>query len=397
MVAPATHDTDLAIVGGGLSGALVALALAQRAPDARVSLIDPAPSLGGAHVWSFFDTDVAPRDWPIVAPLISHHWDGYDVRFPARRRSFRTGYNSIRSAHLDQVVRATLAPGAIIAGAAAVIEPGKVILTNQRAITAHAVLDARGPADMAHFGGGWQKFVGRQFSLAAPHGLERPVIMDATVPQLDGYRFVYLLPFGPAEMFIEDTYYSDGPELDAPALEERILAYAAAQGWAVTGTSYHERGVLPVVTGGDLAAYLASRDADPAIGRIGLGGALFHGVTSFSLPDAVRTASAVADAWVAARQRGTTLDGPALARLARAQSEARWNASGLYRLLNRMLFKAADPDQRYRVLEHFHRLPEPVIERFYAGQSSVTDTMRILSGRPPVAIGRAVKAMLDRS
>ncbi len=391
MTTRSTPDTDLAIVGGGLSGSLVALALAARAPAVRVKLIDPAPSLGGSHIWSFFDTDVSARDWPIVAPLISHHWDAYDVCFPARRRTIGTGYNAIRSTNLDAVVRATLPPGTLVAGSAVVIDADKVTLADQRTMTAGAVLDARGPADMGHFTGGWQKFVGRQFTLAAPHGLDHPVIMDATVEQIDGYRFVYLLPFGPTDIFIEDTYYSDGSQLDAAALEQRILAYAAARGWDITGTSYHERGVLPVVTGGDLDAYLASRDADPAIGRIGLGGALFHGVTSFSLPDAVRTASAIADAWV---MHGS-LDGAALARLAREQSAARWSASGLYRLLNRMLFQAADPDKRYRVLEHFHRLPQPVIERFYAGQTSVKDTMRILSGRPPVAIGRAVKAMLD--
>jgi lycopene beta-cyclase len=384
---------DLAIVGGGLSGSLVALALAARAPHVRVALIDPAPSLGGSHIWSFFDTDVAPRDRDIVAPLISHHWDAYDVSFPARQRTIATGYNSVRSANLDKVVRAALPPASIVAGAAVVIEADKITLADQRRITARAVLDARGPADMAHFRGGWQKFVGRQFTLAAPHGLTRPVIMDATVEQIDGYRFVYLLPFAPNEIFIEDTYYSDGSTLDAAALEARIRDYAAQRGWDITGTSYHERGVLPVVTGGDLAAYLSSSDADTAIGRIGLGGALFHGVTSFSLPDAVRTASAIADAWTA----DGPLDGAALALLVRQQSRARWAASGLYRLLNRMLFKAAEPDQRYRILEHFHRLPQPVIERFYAGQTSVTDSMRILSGRPPVAIGRAVKAMLDPS
>lgn len=391
MSSATTPAVNLAIIGGGLSGSLVALALAKRVPTARVALIDPAPSLGGSHVWSFFDTDIAVRDRDFVDPLISHHWDSYDVRFPARRRTIGTGYNSIRSADLDRVVRQSLAPDALMTAAAAVIDAGKVTLSDQRTVTAAAVLDARGPADMEHFNGGWQKFVGRQFTLAAPHGLERPVIMDATVEQIDGYRFVYLLPFGPTEIFIEDTYYSDDARLDAPALEARISDYAAQQGWTITGTSYHERGVLPVVTGGDLDAYLGSRDADPAIGRIGLGGALFHGVTSFSLPDAVRTASAIADIWAA---RGG-LDGQALAALVREQSESRWAASRLYRLLNRMLFQAADPDQRYRVLEHFHRLPQAVIERFYAGQTSVTDSMRILTGRPPVAIGRAVKAMLD--
>ena len=42
--------------------------------------------------------------------------------------------------------------------------------------------------------------------------------MDATVPQRDGFRFVYTLPFAPDRVLIEDTYYSDGLDLDPAAL-----------------------------------------------------------------------------------------------------------------------------------------------------------------------------------
>ncbi len=59
-----------------------------------------------------------------------------------------------------------------------------------------------------------------------------------------------------------------------------------------------------------------------------------------------------------------------------------------------MLFRAAEPAQRYRILERFYRLPEPLIGRFYAGQSTLLDRLRILLGKPPVPIGRAIKAMI---
>ena len=61
-----------------------------------------------------------------------------------------------------------------------------------------------------------------------------------------------------------------------------------------------------------------------------------------------------------------------------------------------MLFKAADPPERYRVLERFYRLPEPLIGRFYAGRSTFTDRARILAGRPPVAVARALRAMMEK-
>ena len=58
------------------------------------------------------------------------------------------------------------------------------------------------------------------------------MVMDASVEQLDGYRFVYLLPFGPRDVFVEDTYYSDSPEVDQPLLQSRIAAYACASACA---------------------------------------------------------------------------------------------------------------------------------------------------------------------
>jgi lycopene beta-cyclase len=380
-------SVDFAIVGGGLSGGLLALAIRLRHPDATIRLIDPAEKLGGTHIWSFFDSDIAARDRAIVEPLIARSWDSYDVAFPARKRTIDTAYNSITSANFDTVVRELLGNDMVVTGDAVVISANKVTLSDQRTITARAVIDARGPGDLSHFTGGWQKFVGRMLHLQEPHGISRPVIMDATVPQLDGYRFVYLLPFGPTDIFVEDTYYSDGPILDVPGLETRIASYAAERGWDVQSESYAEQGVLPVVSGGDVAAYRASAGDEAGVARIGLRAAMFHAVTSYTLPDAVRTASRIADAW--------PIDGTQLAAIAAEEADKSWQRGKFYRLLNRMLFKSSDPDQRYRILEHFHRLPQPVIERFYAGQTRFTDVARILSGRPPVAIGRAVKAMLD--
>jgi lycopene beta-cyclase len=377
---------DVAIVGGGLSGGLTALAIRLRHPDATIRLIDPGETLGGTHIWSFFDSDIAPRDQAILAPLISRHWDSYDVHFPRRRRTIATGYNSITSAQFDAVMRDQLGPEALVRGDAVALSATRVTLSDQRTITARAVIDARGPGDLSHFTGGWQKFAGRMLHLKGPHGIDRPLIMDATVDQLDGYRFVYLLPFSATEIFVEDTYYSDGAALDIGALERRIADYAAARGWVIDRQSYAEQGVLPVVSGGDVRAYRASAGGEADIAGIGVRAALFHAVTSYTLPDAVRTASRIADAW--------PCDGVAIARITADQAEESWARGRFYRLLNKMLFKAADPDERYRVLEHFHRLPQSVIERFYAGQTRRTDMLRILSGRPPVAIGRAVKAIL---
>ena len=68
---PTIHQCDLAIVGGGLSGALIALAAAKRRPDARIRLIEGAAQFGGNHVWSFFGSDVATEQRALVAKVMT--------------------------------------------------------------------------------------------------------------------------------------------------------------------------------------------------------------------------------------------------------------------------------------------------------------------------------------
>jgi len=60
-----------------------------------------------------------------------------------------------------------------------------------------------------------------------------------------------------------------------------------------------------------------------------------------------------------------------------------------------MLYLAAEPQRRYRVLERFYTLREPLITRFYAGRLTAFDGFRILAGVPPVPVGAAIKALMD--
>lgn len=385
-MASTTH-CDVAIVGAGLAGGLIALALAARHPGLDVRLIDAATCVGGNHLWSFFDADVAPAHRWIVEPVVSHRWDGYDVVFPRHRRTIAMAYSSIESSRLDRAVRRALPAAALMLGrAAAAVTPTAVELADGDRIEARGVIDARGTGDLSLLELGWQKFVGRELTLAAPHGRDRPVVMDATVDQIDGYRFVYCLPFGPDRMFVEDTYYSDVPDLPRAALATRIGDYARAQGWRIAAAGREETGVLPVALGGDFDAYWRSTGA--GVAKAGMRAGLFHPTTGYSLPDAIRTAATIADR--------RDFDGVALHTDTRAMARDTWEGRGFYRMLDRMLFRAAAPAERYRVLERFYRLDTRLVGRFYAGQSTVTDKARILAGKPPVPIGRAIRAIVGR-
>lgn len=375
---------DVAIVGGGLAGGLIALALAARRPDLRLLLIEEGARFGGNHIWSFFSGDLAPADRWLVAPLVCHAWDGHRVCFADHARDLPGGYNSIESERLDAALRHALPPESLLTDATAeVVTATSVRLTDGRTISAGGVIDARGPADLSRLDLGYQKFAGSLLELDAPHGLARPIIMDARVDQTDGYRFVYVLPFGPRSVFVEDTYYSESPELDLPLLKQRIAAYAAGQGWRVRATGRAETGVLPVCMAGDFEGYWQSGGA--GVAKAGLRGGFFHAMTGYSLPDAVRVATLVASLG--------DLSGPALHRALHQAAETHWRGQLFYRLLATLLFRAADPPDRHRILARFYRLDPACIDRFYAGRSTLCDKIRILAGKPPVPLGRAIAAL----
>jgi len=384
---PSTHHCDVAIVGGGLAGGLIALALAKKKPDCDIRLIEGSRRIGGNHIWSFFATDVAESDRWLVAPLIGYGWKGYDVAFPGHARTLKTPYYSIESDRLDAVVRATLPERALMLRRKVLAASAKaVVLADGDRIEAKGVIDCRGPADFAALDLGWQKFVGRELHLSEPHALDRPTIMDATVPQIDGYRFVYTLPFAATRLFVEDTYYSDTPDIDVDALTGRIDSYVADHGWQVDRVVREEGGALPVAMGGNFEEYW--RAGGNRVAKAGMRAGLFHPVTGYSLPDAVRTAALVAQA--------TDLSGAALHSLLHGFARKAWKKRGFYRMLSTMLFRAAEPGERWRVLERFYRLDADLIARFYAGQSRAGDRLRVLSGKPPVPVGRAVKALRSK-
>lgn len=387
-------ECDLAIVGGGLAGGLIALALAARRPDLRLKLIEGGASIGGNHLWSFFTSDVAPADRWIVAPLICHDWPAYDIRFPAHSRTIAAPYHSIESTRLDAAVRAALPERALMLGCrVAELGPRGVLLADGRQIDARGVIDARGAADFGALDLGWQKFVGREYALARPHDVPRPVVMDATVPQIDGYRFVYVLPFSPTRLFVEDTYYSDTPDLYRPVpggnadpIVERLGAYVEAGGWAVDHVVREEQGALPVAMGGDFEAYWTGGGKNVA--KAGMRAALFHPTTGYSLPDAVRTAGLIA--------QSRDFDSGALHELTHGFARRTWSQRGFYRMLDKMLYRAGEPDERYRILERFYRLDPALVGRFYAGETTMIDQARILLGKPPVTIAGALRAIRSK-
>ena len=382
---PNSPPYDLAIAGGGLAGGLLTLALAKLRPELNIALIEAEDHFGGNHIWSFFESDVEPEHRWLVDPLIARQWDSYDVHFPKYSRTLGNGYYSIESRNLDRELRKRLPAGALKSGQkVAKVEPGLVQLSDGGKITAKAVLDVRGGGDISALDIGWQKFCGQMLRLKQPHGLERPVIMDATVEQIDGYRFVYCLPFSDTEIFVEDTYYADTAALDSATSHCRIVEYAAARGWEIETVTSEEKGQLPVIYGGNFEAFWNANKSVDA--RAGARAALIQPITSYSLPMAVRTAILIAEMPEISQSK--------LDKMLRDLATQHWKDGKFYRLLCAFLFLGADPEKRYKTLEHSYAKSEPLLARFYAGKSTWMDKISLLTGKPPIPVSRAIRLLL---
>lgn len=376
-------NVDLVLVGGGLANSLIAYRLRERQPALRLLMLEQDSRLGQAHTWSFHHADLTAEQHAWLKPLVAHRWPGYWVMFPRLRRRLNGAYYSISGNRLHEVVQQRLGAQLWLNTTIKSLTPNQVHLQDGTTINAKAVLDGRGYRPSPELALAFQKFVGRVMTLTEPHGLHAPIIMDATVPQWDGYRFVYVLPFSERTLLVEDTRYSDSPTLDVGELSDTIDRYLDMRGWTVAHHEEMEKGVLPIALSGDIHGFW--RNTGPHVPRTGLRAALFHPTTGYSLPHAVQ----LADDLSALSQ----FESQSLFERIRARSIAQWQRDRFFRLLNRMLFQAAAPEARYRVLERFYGLPEPLIERFYAGRLTPMDKGRIVMGKPPVPVRRALRCL----
>lgn len=367
---------DLILVGASLSNCLLAWFIKRRHPHCRILIFERSAAIPARRTWSFHRSDVG-ENFEIIRELVAKQWDGYDIYLPRICRSFDSAYCSIRPDRLQEKIEELVGDDLIFSSPVEDVNPQFVKLADGNLFHAGCVLDSRN--DFGWRGrAGYQKFVGLHVRLDKPHELHRPILMDASVAQEDGYRFFYVLPWSNDELLIEDTRYSAKADLDLDLFRTEIENYAQSRDWNVRSVEQCETGVLPIP--------LNARGFNKANeNAVGVAGGFFHPVTGYSLPLAV----ALAD-------RISRLERLSLAEILTAIQTFRRERAVTVKfmcILNRMMFTAAEPQDRFRIFEHFYSLPESTIQRFYAGNIQFYDSMRLLCGRPPVKISAALRSL----
>ena len=177
------RTSEMIIVGAGLSGLLTAWRCLDLNPELRILIIESSDKIAGDHTWSFNLTDIAEELHEWLEPFIAYRWDSYDVRFPKRKRTLDITYCTGNSETLRACVQPHIDSGRLKLRLNASVETlasDHVILFEGERLEAKCVLDARGfePNDDVFLG--YQKFVGHVIKTKLPHGVARPIIMDAT-------------------------------------------------------------------------------------------------------------------------------------------------------------------------------------------------------------------------
>lgn len=357
--------TGVVLVGGGLSNCLNATFLSQKHPSTAFHIFEVNSSVFPAKTWSFHVSDIAGYEEQIL-PLASHKWDSYDVFFPSFQRTLNMPYATIKP---ESLIKATS-------------DLPQVSFHYNQNVSAEefkndCVLDSSGALQNSK--NGYQKFLGLQVKLKSKHGLKRPILMDARLPQTDGYRFMYVLPWSDSELLIEETHYSDIPEIPYALYETEILKYIQNANWELLEIQSKESGSLPIPL--DLPEVSSSSI------KVGVHGQFFHPVTGYSLPYAVRTAKALSDL--------KELNSHNIAKCLHELRKQQASQQRFFLLLNRLMFQSAKPEQRYKIFEHFYSLSDEFIKRFYRGEMNFSDRIRIFLGKPPVPVRSALPVFLS--
>lgn len=379
-----TTSPDIVFVGAGLANVLAALRLSEVRPATDWVMVEAGDCVGGAafeRTWSFHASDLT-EDSRWAENLATHSWDRHSVAFPGRTREIAGRYFSVRSRALHELAARRFGDRLLLNAPARQVGPGAVRLVDGRVIEAGLVVDGRGSPEDRRMPCGFQKFVGLNLKLAEPHGLRGPVLMDTLVDQSEGLRFVYVLPWTDRDVLVEDTYYANGPEIDEEEVVRRVRDYVEARGWVVAHEGERERGVLPIPLAGDFEPGFV-----PGVAASGLRSGRFHPTTGYSFAAAVRFAGSLA--------RVSRFD-EAAAESLNAESRRIWRRGDFLRRLNNMLFLAAEPGQRRQIMAQFYGRDLELISKFYRGDLSRLDQLKLLSGRPPISVTKGLAAFVER-
>ena len=247
-----TVNTDVLIIGGGLSGLSLAVALIEQQTGMSVAVVEPRSRYNNDRTWSFWGPIHHRLD-----RLVARQWSQWSFGLkdsPSRTiECSEKPYQSIESIRFyrwakDQIEAAPnvgLYLGETIERCHKQDEIWSAA-SQQHQFNARLVVDTRPPSnEQLHTSALYQCFVGQV--IEAPGGFDPDCVELMTDMASDehGLSFTYCLPLSADQALVEFTRFAAHP-IDWPVLETDLQTLKSRRGWLDAPVTRTERGVLPM-------------------------------------------------------------------------------------------------------------------------------------------------------
>lgn len=354
------------IAGGGIAGCMAALALARHRPEVPLLIVEEGERFGGDHFYAAFGAELADDAAAFVASIAEHRWPGFYVAFPGASRKLKGDSLGFGAAALHKAMVETLDPKQYRLGTRIVaVREDALVLDGGEELKAEGALDARGAANLSMLELLYEARLEREYRTPGPHGVDRPVLVDATMGQDGGLGYVQVLPLAADRLLIAEAMVSERGQPDEQA-GARLDNYAAVRGWAGAIMEAERSLARPLPMGGDFASFW--RIGGARVARLGLRGGFLHPVTGRTVADAARMGLFLA------RQRD--FSGGALHDAFEGEARQLWKDREPLRAITRQLAESA-PEERRSLIERLYRLDPALIGRFHAGDLGMIDRLRV--------------------
>jgi len=356
----------IVIAGGGLAACFAALALARHRPEVPLLIVEEGETFGGEGYRSFADAELGEEGAALLGATAIDRWPGFYAAFPGFSRKLKLEWAGFAAAALHKAMVETLDAKQYRLGTKVVaVREDALVLDGGEELKAEGAIDARGAANLSTLELLYETRLQRTYRLKAPHRVDRPVLIDATVDQGGGLRVMQCVPLSEDRLVVADICTSERSQADeeAPA---RLDAYLAARGWTKKRLEGEATRARPLPAGGDFAAFW--RLGGARVAKLGLRGGFVNPATGRTIADAVHTAMLLT------RQRD--FSGAVLHDLFEAEAKQAWRKRELLRAVPGSLAVAA-PEDRRAIVERLYRLEPGLIGRLHAGELGLIDRMRV--------------------
>jgi lycopene beta-cyclase len=356
----------IVIAGGGLAGAMAALAMARHRPEVPLLIIEEAETFGGTGIRTFSDAELGGAGEKLLGAEAVARWPGIYLSFPSLNRNLRIDWAGFGAVDLHRALVEVLDPKQYRLGTKVVaVREDTLVLDGGEEIKAEGAIDARGATNLSMLDLLYEARLEREYLCSAPHKVDRPVLIDASVDQNGGLRFMQCVPLSEDRLVIGDICVSDRAQPDEGA-GARLDAYAAARGWKIASSEGEHVWLRPLPYGGDFATFW--RIGGARVAKLGLRGGFVHPVTGRTLGDAV------ANAMLLTGQRDYSAG--ALHNLFEAQAKQAWKKREPLRAVT-AAFARAKPEGRRDLLAALYGLSPGTIAGLNADDMGWIDRMRV--------------------